>query len=67
MYAFMDEPSTSSSQEILIHAMVRTAFAVFCAIMLYHFCVYVLKTSVAQIKVKQVMQTLFRKKCRNQE
>ena len=63
----LDESSTSSSQEIVTDVMVGTAFAVFCAIMLYHFCVYILKISVTQIKIKQAIQALFRIRYHNQE
>ena len=63
----LNGPSSSRSQEILTNVMVGTAFIVFCAIVLYHFFVYVLKTSVITINMKQVTQRFLRKKICNQE
>ena len=64
----LEEPSSSTRQEIVTDVMVGTAFIVFCAIVLYHFCVYVLKTSVTRTKnIKQAVQSLLSNKFRNRE
>ena len=63
----LEEPSSSTRQEIVTDVMVGTAFIVFCAIVLYHFCVYVLKTSVTRTNIKQAVQSLLRNKFRNRE
>ena len=56
----LEESSSSRSQEIVTDVMLGTAFAVFSAIVLYHFCVYFLKTSVTQIQIQQAMQALLK-------
>ena len=63
----LEEPSSSTRQEIVTDVMVGTTFIVVCAIVLYHFCVYVLKTSVTRTNIKQAVQSLLRNKFRNRE
>ena len=55
------------SQEILTDVMIGTAFAVFCAIILYHFCVYFLKSSVVKINIKHTVQNFLRMKLCNKQ
>ena len=55
------------SQELVTDVMIGTAFAVFCAIILYHFCVYLWKTPVARINIKQTVQNFLRLKLYNKQ
>ena len=58
----LDQNSSSMSQIIVTDIMVGTAFAVFCTIVLYHFCVYLFKISLIKS-----MRILFGKLCDHEQ